>query len=207
MRSGKSDTTESSGQNERTWPAWAKVTVTLTLLFHSTAIFAAAWGAEPSSRLEREVRNAFRWYYDLIDQGYTYRFYSEPPPTPVTRAVIRFDDGHTEEVRIPDRHTQPRLRYQRELALANWLREDAERARSEGGKASLSRWAQSYARHLGKTHPGAVSVTLSIEMHLIPDPERIRHQWAETGTRPDLDDPNQDFTVPERIGEFSCDAS
>ena len=204
MSFSKSDTVAKSGGMAQGWPTSARVGVTLLILFHAAAIWAAIWGRGAASPLEIEAYGAFQWYYGLIDQGYTYRYYSDPADTPVVLAVVHFNDGHTEEIRLPDRGTRPRLLYQRELALANWMRDDAERARREGGDAGLSRWAQSYARHLGKTHPGATSVTLSIEMHLIPDLEQIRRQIAETGKSPDL---GQFTSVPERIGDFPCDAS
>lgn len=207
MTVSKSDTETGSRGFRLTWPTWAKVAITLALLVHAGAIWSATWGSGIASPLERRTRERFQWYYGLIDQGYTYRYYSEPPPTPIIKAVIHFKDDHTEDVRLPDRRTRPRMLYQRELALANWLVDDTERARREGGNANLSRWAQSYARHLGKTHPGAVSVTLWVEMHLIPNPEQVRRQLAETGKTPDLDDPNQFYSVPERIGDFTCDAS
>jgi hypothetical protein len=207
MTFGKSDTVAKTGGAAKSWPPWARVAVTLAILFHATAIWAAIWGRGVASSLEIEAYDAFKWYYGLIDQGYTYRYYSDPAHTPIVKAVVHFKDGHTEEVRLPDRGTKPRLLYQRELALANWMRDDAERARQEGGNASLSRWAQSYARHLGKINPGATSVTLSIEMHLIPNAEQIRRQLAETGKTPDLDDRDQFYSVPERIGDYPCDAS
>lgn len=203
------DTRKAESAGESTgWPPWLRVVATIAIVSHAALIWIAAWGGSPASRLEMSWRDGFRWYYGLIDQGYTYRYYApEPPPTPVLRAVIKYKDGKTEEVRIPNRDIQPRMLYQRQLALANHLLNDVEAARAGTGDASRSRWAQSYAKHLGKTHPGAVSVALSVEMHLIPDPNEIRRQIDATGKAPDLDDPNQFYSVPERIGEFPCDVS
>ena len=50
-------------------------------------------------------------------------------------------------------------------------------------------------------------MTLSVQMHEIPDPHRVAEALEQTGKAPDLDDPDQFYTVPERIGEFPCDAS
>ena len=96
--------------------------------------------------------------------------------------------------------------FQRELALANALYAEVESSRHAGGDPGQGPWAQSYARHLGKLHPGARSVSLSVQMHLIPDPARVDQQLRATGRAPDLDAP-EFYTVPERIGDYPCDAS
>jgi hypothetical protein len=207
MDSGKFDTVGKSYGPGKTWPRWARVTVTLVVLVHAWAIWVGGWSGPPSSPLQNELAEGFRGYYDLIDQGYSYRYYApEPPPTPVVTATVRYPDGRTDEVRLPDRATRPRMLFQRELALANALYAEVEGARHEGGDPGQGPWAQSYARHLGKSHPGAGSVSLSVQMHLIPDPARVNQQLRATGRAPDLDAP-EFYTVPERIGEYPCDAS
>jgi hypothetical protein len=207
MNLGKIDTVGKPCGPGDTWPRWARITVTLIVLLHAWAIWAAAWAGEPASSLEFEVASAFRGYHDLIDQGYSYRFYApEPPPTPVVTATIHYADGRSEEVRLPDRATRPRMLYQRELALANSLFMEtglAREGRFEPGQGPL---AQSYARHLGKTHPGARSVTLAVQLHLIPPPSRVAELWRTGRKAPDLD-AQEFYTVPERIGEYPCDAS
>lgn len=209
IRVGKINTVGKTSGSRRPLPPWVKVVITLTLLTHALAVWVGAWAAGPSSDLERGAAGLFRTYYGLVDQGYSYRYFApDPPPTtPVVRAVVNYRDGRTEIVRLPDRMTRPRMLYQRELALANHLASEVEAVRGETGDPGKSLWAQSYARHLGKTHPGARSVTLSIEQHTIPDPALVRREIAETGRAPDLDDPDRFYTVPERIGEFPCDAS
>jgi hypothetical protein len=94
---------------------------------------------------------------------------------------------------------------QRELALANHLSEDVRAAGQLTGDPSQSRWAQSFARHLGRTHPGARSVTLSIQEHRSPDPARVLDELRRTHKTLDID-AEEFYTVPERIGEFPCDA-
>ena len=51
-----------------------------------TVVIAGALGVPPSSELERKIANLFTPYHDLVDQGYAYRYYAEPPPTPVIEA-------------------------------------------------------------------------------------------------------------------------
>ncbi len=144
------------------WPGWARVLVTLGLLYHMAAVVAGAMGVPPSSELERHIADLFTPYHDLVDQGYAYRYYAEPPPTPVITATLRFGGGRPDEVvRLPLRGLAgPRMRHQRQLALANALFGDFEQASHLRGDASRSRLAAAYARHLCKVHPGCTSVTL-----------------------------------------------
>ena len=158
------------------WPPWKRRLVSALLLFHLIAIGVAAASAPPASALERVLASAFGPYYDLVDQGYAYRYYApEPPPTPVVTATVRFADGRPEViVRLPKRGLRPRLRYQRQLALAFHLFSDFDEARRVAGDGSRSRWARAYARHLAKAWPGCATVTLFAQMHLIPDPLRVQ---------------------------------
>lgn len=195
------------------WPAWARRLATVGLLFHAAAILAGAWAAPPASELEQAVADNFAWYHGLVHQGISYRYYSpEPPPTPVVTATLAFRDGRPEQVvRLPDRATRPRLRYQRELALANALVQDAEDAEhnSPDHDPARSRWAQAFAAHLGRTHPGCATVTLRHQLHLVPPLDRVREELAHPrpGRGPVDLDAEEFYTTPERIGVFPCDAS
>lgn len=202
---------ESGPAPEAAWPAWARRAVTVGLLFHAAAILAGVWAAPPASDLEQKVDQVFVPYQNLIRQGYSYRYYApEPPPTPVITATLTFRDGRPEQtVRIPDRATWPRMLYQRELNLANWLMADVDEARRFAGDGSKSRWAQAFAAHLGRTHPGCASVTLRNQLHLVPPLDRVRAELAlpTPGGKPVDLDAEEFYTTPERIGEFPCDAS
>ena len=84
------------------WPGWAKVVVSLLLLYHMAAVLAGAVAVPPSSELEQSVADKFAAYFAVMDMGYSYRFYAEPPPTPVVTATLQFGDGRPEEtVRLP----------------------------------------------------------------------------------------------------------
>lgn len=206
--SRKSDSIAQGSPSPPTWPSRKRRLISALLLFHLTALGVAAASAPPASALERVLSSAFGRYYDLVDQGYAYRYYApEPPPTPVVTATVRFADGRPEAiVRLPRRGLRPRLRYQRQLALAFHLFSDFDEARREAGDGGRSRWARAYARHLAKAWPGCATVTLSAQMHLIPDPLRVQ-QAASTPGAPRLDlDAEEFYTAPERIGEYSCDA-
>jgi hypothetical protein len=144
-----------------------------------------------------------------MDQGYAYRYYAEPPPTPVITARLKFDHGRPDlVVRIPERSLSgPRLRHQRQLALANALFSDFREVRRMGSNGPPSRLAAAYARKLCAAYPGCSSVTLHTQQHLIPDPELV-HEQRHDSTAPafDLFDESL-FTTPEWIGDFACDGS
>jgi hypothetical protein len=189
------------------WPGWARTVATLVLLFHLTAVLAGALGVPPSSELERAIADGFSPYFDLMDLGYSYRFYAEPPPTPVVTATIQYGDGRPEEtVRLPGRDVPgPRMRHQRQLALANALYSDVQEARRRVKDAGQSLLARAYARHLCRTRPGCRSVTLHLEQHLIPDAGQVRQALEASGSpRFDLFGDRM-FTTPEWIGDFPCD--
>jgi hypothetical protein len=197
----------SSPGAEARWPGWARAVATAVLLFHLAAVLAGALGVPPSSELEQVIADGFTPYFDLMDLGYSYRFYAEPPPTPVIRATIEYADGRPEEtVRLPGRDVAgPRMRHQRQLALANALFADVQEARRRVKDAGQSLYARSYARHLCRTRPGCRSVTLHMEQHLIPDPGQVRQALDAPGaSRFDLFSERL-FTAPEWIGDFPCD--
>jgi hypothetical protein len=164
-------------------------------------------GVPPSSELERAIADQFTTYFDVMDMGYSYRFYAEPPPTPVVTAAIRYADGRPDEtVRLPGRDVSgPRMRHQRQLALANALHLDVQESRIRFKDAGKSRLARAYARHVCSARPGSRSVTLHIQQHLIPDPDQVRQALDEPGApRFDLFSERL-FTTPEWIGDYTCE--
>jgi hypothetical protein len=181
--------------------------VTALLIAHIVAILAGALSSPPSSLFEQSLAGIFAPYYQVIDQGYAYRYYApEPGPTPVVTATIRFAGSRPEEtVRLPRKETFPWLLRQRQLALANHLYTDFQSARVEspGATEAESRWGRSYARHLAHTHPGCSSIVLSAQLHLIPNIERVRAILAAPGSRGVDIDAEEFYTTPERIGEYA----
>lgn len=209
-------TSTPQGPETGSWPPWARRLVTVFLVFHLTAGLAGAFAVPPSSMLQRAAADRFLWYYQLADLGHTYRYYApEPGSTPVVTATIQYADGRPEEtLRLPQRGVLPRLRYQRQLALAYHLSADFRNSRhdhrpSEGldhshdGNQGQSAWARSYARQIARSHPGASVVTLFTQDHLIPDPGRVAASLAR-GEAVDID-AEEFYTAPERIGEFPCE--
>jgi hypothetical protein len=189
------------------WPRWARILVSLVVVYHLAAIVSGAVGVPPSSELERSIADGFTSYFDLMDLGYSYRFYAEPGPTPVVMATIQFADGRPEEtVRLPARDLGgPRMRHQRQLALANALFNDVQEARRRVRDASQSGLARAYARHLCRTRTGCRLVTIHLQQHLIPDAAEVRRALDEPGAaRFDLFAESL-FTTPEWVGDFSCD--
>jgi hypothetical protein len=194
---------------EAGWSVGARRVVSALLAGHIVAILAGAFSAPPASLLEQGLARIFAPYYQVIDQGYAYRYYApEPGPTPVVTATIRFPGDRPEEtVRLPRRETFPWLLRQRQLALANHLYTEFQSARvaSAGATETESRWGRSYARHLAHTHPGCSSIVLSAQLHLIPEVQRVRALRAAPGSGSggvDLD-AEEFYTTPERIGEYA----
>jgi hypothetical protein len=190
------------------WPGWVRGLVSTALGFHLLALLAAVLAAAPASDLERAAAGLFAPYHQLIDQGHSYRYYApEPGPTPVVTARLRYSNGREEVVRLPERGVAPRLRYQRQLALANHLAGDYARVRQAGGRGIESPWARSFARHLSHTRgKGCASVVLFIQSHLAPDPLRVVEARTHGDGRGAIDlDAEEFYTTPERIGEFPCD--
>jgi hypothetical protein len=199
----KVDANYRNGPNGGWSPGWRHL-VTAVLVVHIAAVLAGALAAPPSSPLERSVADLFAPYHQVLDQGYAYRYYSpEPGPTPVVSATIRYADGREETVRLPKRGVLPRLRYQRQLALANHLAVDFAEARRTTGDGGQSAYARSYARHLARARPGCSTITLYVQSNLIPDPLVVAQARAG-GKIVDID-AEEFYTVPERIGEFPCD--
>jgi len=182
--------------------------VSCALAFHIAAVLAGAFGVPPSSPLQRAFADLFTPYFDLVDAGYSYRFYTEPPPTPVVTAALRFGQARSDElVRLPERHLAgPPMRHQRQLALANALFRDVLETKERAGDASGSALARAYARHLCRKWPACQSVVLHLQHHLIPEPDVVLKATSTPGA-PAYDLFDEDlFTTPEWIGEFPCDA-
>jgi hypothetical protein len=171
------------------------------------AVVAGALGVPPSSTLERSIADLFKPYFDLVDLGYSYRYYAEPPPTPVLSAKLLFADGRPEEtVRLPGRTvTGPRMRHQRQLALANAVFLDAQEARQRTGDSSESQLARAYARHLCTSRAGCRMVTLHLHQHLIPDLDQVRAAISQPGAPPFDLFAESLASTPEWIGDYRCD--
>jgi hypothetical protein len=189
------------------WPVWVRAAVSLALVYHMGAVLAGTLGVPPSSHLEQAVAEAFTPYFDLVDLGYSYRYYAEPPATPVVTATLEFGDGRPDEtVRLPGRRvTGPRMRHQRQLALANALFMNVHDAKQRTGDSSKSHLARAYARHLCSVRPDCRGVTLHVQHHLIPEVEQVREATRAPGSaRFDLFAESL-FTTPEWIGDYPCD--
>ncbi len=188
------------------WPPWACRLAGVAIVVHLSALLVGVMGVAPASPLERAAMEWFGPYHAFFDLGYSYRFYIEPPPTPVAVATLHFDDGRPDDtVRLPAREIRgPRMRHQRELALAHSLFVDAREAKEQTGDISQSRLARSYADRLCRIRPGCVEVVWRVVPHLIPDRDQVRDALDSPGAgRFDLFDDSL-FATPEWIGDFPC---
>ncbi len=188
-----------------TWPLWAKRLVSLLLAVHLAAMLAVALAGVPASQLERDFAGWFGPYPSLVALDSVHRYYAPaPPPTPILTLEITLDDGSTQLKRIPDRGARPRLRYQRQLALAYHLYAEFQRASRDPRGPRASAWGASYARHVLLENPRGRRVVLRAQEHLIPFLMGERpHEGDESAHGLlDPDDPRY-FTVPEVVGEYS----
>lgn len=191
-------------------PTIAKNAVAVLVAIHFAILLIGASAASPSSELQQALAGKFLGYFQLLDLGQGYRFYApRPAPTAIVTAKlkIRDTDGRIryETIRIPERGTRPRLRLQRQLALANSLWSEFERqSAGHQGHTHEPIIAKAYARHLGRQVPGCESVELFLHRH--PDPMQVERAYRERDvlTLKGLDD--ERFRTPtESLGSFPCD--
>lgn len=182
-----------------TWPVWARVAVSLLLLWHFAATLAYEFSEPPFSELERSVGEAFYPYLGLINEWQRHQYFApEPPDTPIVVAEVHFADGRPDrEVRLPDPGLMPRLRLQRRLAFAFNVHAEAQNVEPD-----LRVRAAAYARYLCRQNPGASGVTLYTQWHQIPRPEEVRRA-LERGETVDLDAPRY-YSAKFVAGDFSC---
>lgn len=177
---------------------------------HFLIIVIGALAAQPSSILEQALANKFLGYYQILDLGQGYRFYApRPAPTAIITAKLKVRDAQGklsyQTVRVPDRDSRPRLRLQRQLALANSLWAEYEsQLRAHDGHASSPMLAKAYARHIGKSVPGCESVELFLHRH--PDPAAVEESLRQGRVLTLKDLENELFNTPtESLGAFPCD--
>ena len=204
MRSGR----PAGRAGRRAWSRW-----------RSAGMRSRSWRGRsrrrPSSELERDLAEVFGPYHRAIDQGVSYRYYSTAfPPTPVVTATLTFADGRPEKVvRLPERGPRPRLDVP--APARPGPRPDgrfrARRSRStdeypRGDALDRAGWAAApFATHLCRSNPGCSSVTLRLQMHLVPRIERVRQLLETPGAGPGrprrrrvLHRPRTDRSLPVR---------
>ncbi|GAC1334002.1 MAG: hypothetical protein NVSMB14_01000 [Isosphaeraceae bacterium] len=193
----------------KTWPAWAKGIASAVLLFHITAIFVTEAGEMPSSEAEQELALRFAPYVNFINQHNTHRYYSpQPGPTPTLLFRIHYkDEKRTDEtIRIPDPSVRPRIRFQKQLAIAENVSFEYGIVKDSllGAKSPTEMLYPAYfARRLCKTHPGAASVEVILRIHNFPPPQVAYKAAAESGT---LDLDQDEFYAPAvTLGVYPCD--
>ena len=183
------------------WPTWAKVVVSIALLWHLTAIVAYELDEPPQSLLEHEVAEKFYPYLALINEWQKHQYYSpSPPDTPIVLATVHFADGRPDvEVRLPDPAVGPRLRLQRRLAFAFNIHIEAQ-IPTEHPMSGLK--AAAYARYLCRQHPGCSGVTISTQWHQIPKLRDVL-RTVERGESVDLDGPKY-YSPKFFVGDYAC---
>jgi hypothetical protein len=183
------------------WPTWAKVVVSLVLIWHFVAVVAYEFDEPPQSLLEHKVAEKFYPYLALINEWQKHQYYApNPPDTPIVLAAVHYADGRPDaEVRLPDPTMAPRLRLQRRLAFAYNIHAEAQLP-PEHPLAGLK--AAAYARFLCRQNPGCSGVTISFQWHKVPDLSRAM-QAVERGEALNIDGPEY-YSARYFIGEYAC---
>ncbi len=185
------------------WPSWVCWLVSALLLFHVTATVACELADQwATSSLTRQVGRWFWSYIVLINQDYAHAYFAPNPEprTPVVTARLRFKTGGPyHDVRLPDKSTQPRIRYVRQIAMAWHLTHESK----EVDFAKHWYWARSYAKHLCRAHPDCDRISLLVQWHRAPNPNKLLDAIARSAV-PDYDSDDW-FSPPQLIGEFACD--
>jgi hypothetical protein len=161
--------------------------VNLWVLFHFSAVLAAAASVGPTSGLVIAIWRPFRPYLQALYLNHGYNFYApQPSPSTLVAYEVERGDGTVVRGRILDRSIRPRLLYHRYLLLTEHT--------GLASSSSLEEWYKSYARHLCRKHGGS-RVSLTRLIHYPATMEMIRGGAS-------LDEP---FSYEEMfVGEFSC---
>lgn len=196
--------------SEPAQPGWKNQVVAGLVGCHFLIILTGAFAAQPSSRLQQMLANKFLAYYQFFDLGQGYRFYApRPAPTAIITAKLKIRDENGkidyETVRIPDRNTWPRLRLQRQLAMANSLWGEYERSLTlPDGHQHKPLIARAFARHIGKSVKGCESVELFLHRNPNPRTVEMALRRGQVLTHKDLED--ESFNTPiESLGAFPCE--
>jgi hypothetical protein len=190
------------------------VVVSVLLVLHLMAVFAAPWSAPPpSSGLSQTVARLFTPYLQAAYLNHGYRFFApNPGPSHLVRYELEMPDGSIREGRFPDlREHWPRLLYHRHLMVsetvfnltapfvepppAGVLESEQLRQQYVKEKANAARLVRSVAQALIRRH-GARRVKLFLQVHVIPPPWELQRGMS-------LDD--QRLYEERLLGEFDGD--
>ena len=159
----------------------------LWVLFHFTAVLAAAASVGPTSGLVIAIWRPFRPYLQALYLNHGYNFYApQPSPSTLVAYEVERDDGTVVRGRVLDRSTRPRLLYHRYLLLTEHM--------GLASPSTLEEWYKSYARHLCHKYGGS-RVGLTRLIHYPATMAMVRAGAS-------LDEP---FSYEEMfVGDFSC---
>jgi hypothetical protein len=64
------------GRHDGRWPVAAQAAVSVALIYHLAGLLVGALAPHPSSAIEVGAVPYFKRYFELTNQGYSYRYYS-----------------------------------------------------------------------------------------------------------------------------------
>jgi hypothetical protein len=175
------------------WPLWAKIVVSLLIVWHFFAIFLAVT-SEGYAGGRPEL--AYQLYYSEVPwtHGYlkglfltnAYRFFApNPGPTTLIWFRLQYEDGSVRWVELPDGDEFVlRMPYQRRLALAMAIGQNIAFDRegrpflSVQGKAYLSSYVRHVAKKFPKVRTGRDGSTTLVPVEKV-QVTWVQHHWLE----------------------------
>lgn len=186
-----------------TWGRWARVLVSMLIVWHLLGVFLGPFSIPPTSRLVRTLAYSppMSWYIRPLYLHHGYGFFApDPGATFLVRYRVTGKDGKITEGEFPDLDTQwPRLRYHRFMMLAD-------QAKLPIGGETMELRAQAmmraYARQLLREYDGVEARVEHVRHNLlspeerlagvnIDDPRTYEVISAEVQTAHDLQSPTQ----------------
>lgn len=189
------------------WPRWARVVVTLVLLWHLAAVVLPPLRVPPSSVFWQAVSVPFMPYIEALDLRHGYRFFGpEPGPSHLVQYDLTLPDGSHRQDHFPNRaEEKPRLLYHRYFMLSehlNAMYEEWVADKENQAPPSICRRAEEQFRQTAHSfadellrRSGAKSVHLELVEHRFPSPDEFL-----AGKR--LDDPAYYRTLID-LGTFT----
>lgn len=162
---------------QRTWPKWARLVVSLWLIYHLAAIVIGPLNLPPSI-LGEALYPYVASYHRVLYIGHPYKFFApDPGPSHLIEYDVELADGSHVKERMPDRNKQwPRLLYHRHFMLTEFVGNMPPEAPAPNADPRSLTWeaaplsaaqrvrVQGYADHLLHRYD-ARRVTLTLVMH------------------------------------------
>ena len=167
------------------WALWARIVVTIVVVWHLTVVFLSPLSIAPTSPLVHGIAQSpyLRWYSDPLYLNHGYHFFGPDPPLggQLVRYQVFGDDGQVKaEGEFPNLDQQwPRLWYHRHMMLADQMSGVGVYGDPNRDKQLM---LTAYARYLLRKHDGA-QARLENVYHRSLRPEEVLDEVDSTDPR------------------------